>query len=196
MNKQISTGAGIVVILIATVLFSLGLWKASKKLNQLQSNAQNAQQKLSQIPSKNKAKQNCVQPSYDYSKYEGGPVYKNTNYGFQLTLPKGWEDYKAVEKKRGQISVVSFQLPVDSGSKELSDAFAINIRTTDQWEKDVKKHYLSVAGPGGPNNSSILQVSSKYVFESQFLFTVEYDSKYELENINLNDFMRDNFKLL
>jgi hypothetical protein len=68
MNKQISTGVGIAVIVIVAALFSLGLWKAEKKLNQLQSNPQS----LQQIPAQN------------------WKTYTNSDYKFRVDYPQNY----------------------------------------------------------------------------------------------------------
>lgn len=72
-------------------------------------------------------------------------VYTNSTYGFSLTFPKGWEDYKMKEAKiDGSIATYYVNIPTKFPASPEGDSidlkghyspFAISVYTLDQWNE-------------------------------------------------------------
>lgn len=69
-------------------------------------------------------------------------IYTNTEFWFQLTLPKGWEDYKAFVYTSSKIPgwYIILTLPTSDNTANLDDPKDINSRPRN-YEVDVKKVY-------------------------------------------------------
>ena len=106
--------------------------------------------------------------SKDYTSSESPLVYKNTDYGFQLTFPKDWSSYKVVKKD------------VNNGDGTISPTLYVGIKVSDpNYNSEVGKGYadmfvISVYTPGEWNNikngggpiPSVLAKNDNYVFTS------------------------------
>jgi hypothetical protein len=98
-----------------------------------------------------------------------GIVYKNTQYGFQLTLPAGWENYKAETKS----NVVEISLPTndpeykveaDSGTgKKYVPLVEVLFWTVDDWKKNMERCKIE-ADPSCYVENATTARSDKYVF--------------------------------
>jgi len=100
-NKKGNVAVITVIIVIVAITAGVIGWKFAKK-----SQAPIETKTVAQQPVVNSIDQNQAT-----AQQEDGIVYKNEKYGFQLTLPKEWENYKAslVENKTYG-NIINFQL--------------------------------------------------------------------------------------
>lgn len=133
-------------------------------------------------------------------------VYKNTQYEFQLTLPKGWEAYKTSITKNGGIFNILFYLPTtdklySNQNKELkgyADIFSIIIFTTDEWNKQLNSAECKIAGGsvGCFYPKDIIGKNNTYVFSGSFANGVPDDLRNIQQQMIDSSFLEKNFKLL
>ncbi|RJO62074.1 hypothetical protein C4544_01070 [candidate division WS5 bacterium] len=101
-----------------------------------------------------------------YTSEESPLVYKNEEYGFQLTFPSNWSNYKVVKKDIDNgdgTTAPTFYVGIKVSNansesvvgKGYADMFAISALTNDQW--------ASMEAGEGPKPAYITK-SSKYVF--------------------------------
>jgi len=106
-------------------------------------------------------------------------VYTNSEYGFELTLPKGWEKYKVSAEKREDHAYFYFLLPTTDSSwpgehnlvtneifKNYASMFVIDVWKKSDW--DTQKASADCSGipnPGCPNDAQVIAKTAKYVFE-------------------------------
>ncbi len=96
----------------------------------------------------------ATQPAPAETQPAQGVVYLNTQYGFQLTLPRGWESYKAVFSKQtgvNRLGIISIDMPTsdktflgypDSTGKSLagySSMFLVQIYDTKGYNAEVAR---------------------------------------------------------
>jgi hypothetical protein len=90
-------------------------------------------------------------------------AYSNSQYGFSMTLPATWENYKIKTATfDGEVATLYFEMPTTDSSpvsstndKGYYSPFAIGIYTPAQW--------ATIQNEGGPSDTLIKQ-TSKYVF--------------------------------
>lgn len=74
-------------------------------------------------------------PAKEEAKVPQAIVYKNSTYGFSLTFPDSWKDYKAEAGSNNQATAsFDFKLPAkDTTFGNPVSLFAISVYTKDQW---------------------------------------------------------------
>ncbi len=177
MNKKISTGAGIAVV-VAVVAGAIGLLVWSSQVSQPQPAAQNlptvAQDSLKGQAGNQTAAQNAsqTQTSNGAQANANDVVYKNTQYGFQIKMPKEWAGYKVVVLKRDNVYVyvdlptTDKSWPVSSSDpKGYTSIAAITIWDINKWNKELKSPDCKDPVPGCPMSNEVLAKTSKYVFD-------------------------------
>lgn len=131
--------------------------------------------------------------------------YVNPKYGFQLTLPAGWENYKVVnfDKDFAKDGLASVHFAFFTGQKDwafgitdqdgklipggekYADLFAISIWSKNKWDKDINsKECKNDPNPGCPIESQVAAKTDKYVFtfvQGNGIPPVDWEEK--LENI-------------
>jgi len=107
-NKKIPTHLGIIVIVIIAITAGMFAWQYEKNM------PIDSVQSVVSAPVKKSPKQLVPQPVTKTAQAVDGIVYTNTQYGFQLTLPKGWENYKAVVNQAvgtNRLGIISIDMP-------------------------------------------------------------------------------------
>ena len=106
-------------------------------------------------------------------------VYTNSEYGFELTLPKGWEKYKVSVEKREGHAYFYFLLPTTDPNwpgernlvtnevfKNYASMFVIDVWKKSDWDtQNVSAECSAGLNPGCPNEDIVVAKSSNYVFE-------------------------------
>ena len=109
-------------------------------------------------------------------------IYKNTNYGFQITFPTGWENYKVdINSKEAATTgevYIHFLFPtidktypaaiLSDGSKlnGYVDVIAITAWNKSEWDKQINSTECKTnPNPGCPYEGSKLGANAKYVFD-------------------------------
>lgn len=85
-------------------------------------------------------------------------VYSNTKYGFELTFPDRWKDYKAREDNASIIFSLKTSYPSisDDGTKqEYHDVFKINIFSPTGWTENQESNDPSVNNYIARNNNYV-----------------------------------------
>jgi len=88
-------------------------------------------------------------------------IYKNTKYGFQLTLDDDWKGYQVSEEKEGNVILLRFYIPTTSSKwqnpyKEgYAAPFVISVYTPNEWDK--------IQSEGG-ESPLYINKNSQYVF--------------------------------
>lgn len=107
-------------------------------------------------------------------------VYTNAQYGFQLTLPKGWENYKPiVNETTGSKNVVAYVYidlptsdktwPGDTDPKTgksmmgYASMFAVTVWSTNGYNAELKR-CKTESDPSCPGSNVMSAKSDKYVF--------------------------------
>ena len=121
-------------------------------------------------------------------------IYKNTQYGFNFSLPKTWKGYTIITDKWDGLSVSDLQSSktVESGpiinirhpewtSQNKRQDIPIMIFTIKQWDALLKDEFHIGAAPIGPKE---LGRNSKYVFALPARYNFAFPTGYqEVENI-------------
>lgn len=168
MNKQISTGWGVAAVVVVAIIIGFALWIAVAPTTQplIDAGIENSMQ--GKIQNQNPV--NNVSKADQKSGQQSGPIiYKNDQYGFQITLPKGFEKYKAVSNKEG----VKIYLPTTdkkwvNSNNEMpgyAPVAGINVWTIAAWNKEKNSADCKGPVPGCPDEDAVLGKNSKYVFE-------------------------------
>ncbi|OGI36240.1 MAG: hypothetical protein A2259_02340 [Candidatus Moranbacteria bacterium RIFOXYA2_FULL_43_15] len=125
-----------------------------------------------------------------------GIVYKNDTYGFELTLPKGWEKYTvAVENEPTpdckDCANIFFQLP-SAGVPKIATVFSIGVRDLASAQKIAKTVGCDKTPDLAecPNSKWHLANSAKY----SFFYSSNPEVPQDLKNM-LIDFVKTNFKV-
>lgn len=86
-----------------------------------------------------------------------GQIYRNEEYGFEITFPERWQGYKVVEGDSvWGIRDIDFQLESNNGDKEYyGSIFTISILSKEQWE--------ALQQEEGPTPAYITE-NDKYIF--------------------------------
>jgi len=113
---------------------------------------------------------------------QSGNIYQNTTYGFQITLPDEWKNFKVdIDDKQiaeTETVYIHFLIPttdktfpgaiLKSGAKlpGYVDVFAISVWKKSRWDKDLNSQECKTnPSPDCPYEGSILGKSDKYVFD-------------------------------
>lgn len=164
MEQRVKTGLGFAVIFIVLATVGVFVWLAQKnkpiEMGAPTANVNQIEEKAVETPA--------------VSNY--GIVYSNADFGFEITLPKGWEGYKAITttfsaNERG----VYIDLPTNNkdwpgdtdpatGKSMMGYAsmFAISVWDVDAWNKhavDCKKEMTPDCG------GEVLAKGNIYVYE-------------------------------
>lgn len=122
MQQQVKTALGTIIILIFAVTAGYFVWQYEK----IQPEVAQPTQSVSQT-STSAAK---------------GIIYTNNDYGFQLTLPKEWKDYKTINTKTNQYHSITFGLPIidenwpsDEFPKGYGEIFSVGVENIADWTK-------------------------------------------------------------
>ena len=173
MKKKIPTVAGAMIILVIAVLAGVLLWQYEndnpefiQPFVHIKKNAKKNNQPDAAV---------SQQLSSQTQQTQSDLVYTNNKYGFQLTLPGGWENYKAIENNMP--GTIFFLLPTkdktwaapDNSGKDsksgYADVFSIDISTIGDWTKTcVPKCDREENGPGCYICTDYVAKNSKYVF--------------------------------
>ena len=102
-------------------------------------------------------------------------TYKNTQFGFQLTLPVGWDNYKSFVNNnptdKNVVAYVYIDLPTsnknwpgDGNLKGYASMLAVTVRSIDGYNAAVKT-CKTQPDPSCPGTNILSTKSSKYMFE-------------------------------
>jgi hypothetical protein len=205
MNQQIKTSVGVIIVLIIVVTVGVFTWKAIGIKNTMPALPINPVQTLptktnpSPIACTQEAKQ-CPDGSYvsrtgpncEFAACPEKPVaassgliYKNTDYGFEVSLPMGWEKYQvSVERDKGDTkhTYFYFMLPttdktwVGSYNKNtggvipgMADIFVITANDLVTWNSDLNsKECKENPNPSCPYEGDVIAKNGKYVFDAGY----------------------------
>ena len=109
-------------------------------------------------------------------------TYANTDYGFQITFPVGWENYKVnIDNKQVATTgavYIHFLIPTTDKTylpailsngdklKGYADVIAITAWNKSEWDKEINSTECKTnPNPGCPYEGSKLGASAKYVFD-------------------------------
>lgn len=112
-----------------------------------------------------------------------GIIYKNDRYGFQVTLPKGWEKYKAKEKG----GMVEISLPSNDFNGKYVPVVDILVWSTADWQKNIEQCQKEPS-PNCFDDSSIAAESKDYVF---VITTSSNSLPDDLSPMNPNSILKD-----
>lgn len=169
MNKKIEIAAGIIVF--AAIVFGGAILLATKN------NPNNIGPQVAKKGSRQtqtQEKQIVQVPNNNQQEEKKSIVYANSDYGFQLTLPKGWDKYNVTidnsYTKQG-ITYLNFNLPTsDNNWKDdnipsgYATQFSIRVWNLQKWDnliRDCKKQW----GPGCSNEADAIAKSNKFAFD-------------------------------
>ena len=179
MNQKIMVG--IIIVLVLALGIVTGLYISKINTPQLQPLSQSAVQQTPAIsPVITTEPQPAATP---ITIPQNNPlVYANTDYGFQITFPTGWENYK-VDIDNKQIATtgaayIHFLIPtadktylpaILSNGDKLSgyvDVIAITAWNKSEWDKEINSTECKTnPNPGCPFEGSKLGANAKYVFD-------------------------------
>jgi hypothetical protein len=112
-------------------------------------------------------------------------IYKNTDYGFQVALPKGWEKYQVSiqwDKGDDKHTYIYFMLPTANKSwvgsynrntgktiPGMVDIFVITANDLNTWNKDLNSTECQEnPNPSCPYEGSVVARNNKYVFDASY----------------------------
>ncbi|HWQ29573.1 MAG TPA: hypothetical protein VN549_01180 [Negativicutes bacterium] len=111
-----------------------------------------------------------------------GVIYKNTEYGFNFSLPASWKDYKVISEKwegtgdsKESGAKLSIRHPKWTKENPRQD-IPILVFTTSQWDKVQKGEFNIGAAPIGPTE---LGHNSRYVFALPARYNYAFPAGYE-----------------
>lgn len=141
-------------------------------------------------------------------------IYKNTDYGFQVTLPKGWEKYQvSVQWDKGDDKHTYFYFMLPTSDKSwlgsydkntgkaipgVADIFVITATDLATWNKDLNsKECQENPNPSCPYEGSVVAKNSQYVFDAGYgngLLPLDVQSFKSAKSAQ--EFLTGKFKLL
>jgi putative hemolysin len=115
----------------------------------------------------------------------GGIIYTNTDYGFQVTLPKGWEKYQvSVQRDKGDDKHTYFYFMLPTSDKSwigsynkntgksiagMVDIFVITANDLATWNKDLNSTECKEnPNPSCPYEGSVVAKNNQYVFDAGY----------------------------
>ena len=141
-------------------------------------------------------------------------VYKNTEYGFQVTLPEGWEKYQvSIQWDKGDDKHTYFYFMLPTADKKwigsydkntgktipgMVDIFVITANDLATWNKDLNSQECKEnPNPSCPYEGSVVAKNSQYVFDASYgngLLPPDVQSFKSAESAQ--EFLEGKFKLL
>lgn len=112
-------------------------------------------------------------------------IYKNTDYGFQVTLPKGWEKYQvSIQRDKGDDNHTYFYFILPTSDKSwlgsydkntgkaipgVVDIFVITATDLATWNKDLNSTECKEnPNPSCPYEGSVVAKNNQYVFDAGY----------------------------
>ena len=112
-------------------------------------------------------------------------IYKNTDYGFQVTLPKGWEKYQvSIQRDKGDNKHTYFYFMLPTTEKSwvgaydkntgkaipgMVDIFVITANDLATWNTDLNsKECKENPNPSCPYEGSVVGKNGQYVFDASY----------------------------
>jgi hypothetical protein len=148
MNKKISTGVGIGVVVIAAVVCSIGVWIASRQPNQSQSMRAETQKLIpGKVGNRIQSVNNDSQQKDSIHAEADWETYKNNQYGFEIQYPPFLKNRmdRVGSQNENEIQTVLNLLADDGGSmiasalKEKLDPKNISVMSGKIDDKNLKK---------------------------------------------------------
>lgn len=184
MNQQIKTGLGVAVILIFAVTAGAFVWVAQKNIKTVES-----------VPAQinHQIKKNSEKTEINVINKEG-TVYTNSDYGFQLTLPKGYQDFitdkETTEYFVGDIKVKTDEITFyfksrpgyendSSKIKGYENIFSVVIWSQSEWNK-IASLTESKCVPLCPLNFKLGESNRR-------AYTISFGNSYDGMNINFSN---------
>jgi hypothetical protein len=182
MNQKTLVGAIIALVLALGVMIGLYVSKVNTPQPQQISQPAVEQSPIAE-PAKTSEPDSSKTPAVPTVTTESNPMtYLNNDYGFQLTFPAGWENFKVdIDDKqvvKTGIAYVHFLIPTTDKSyptatlstgEKLSgyaDVITVSVWKKSQWEKQINSAQCkNDPTPDCPFEGSKLGVNSKYVFD-------------------------------
>ncbi len=157
----------IITVILVLIVGTLSYWfsnrQAKKELDELISQKNTLQEELDKLKA-SPSSSPSISPSISPSATVSPTIYKNSKYGFELTLPSSWKNYAVGEKNQSTYGYIYyFGLPfTDSNWQQEEDMpagsaslFALSVFTLEQWDK--------VQAEGGPF-PTVIKTTDKYVY--------------------------------
>ncbi len=149
-----------------------------------------------------------------------GSIYTNTDFGFRIKLPAGWENYKPLIAKndmKKEASFVHILIPTsekqfavyDPNTKKIingyADMFSVGIWDVSLWSKKLGSKNCANPHPGCPLEDEVVAKNSRYVFVASFSQDYPRDDSAIMQLIPgladgttglAKDFLKDKFELI
>ena len=179
MNQK--TMVGIIIVLVLILGIVTGLYISKTNTPQVQPVSQPATQQTPTVPPVTTTEPQPAATSTTTSQ-NNSLVYVNTEYGFQITFPTGWEKYK-VDIDNKQLATtgaayIHFLIPttdktylpvtLSNGDKlnGYADVIAITAWNKSEWDNEINSTECKTnPNPGCPFEGSKLGANAKYVFD-------------------------------
>jgi len=160
------------------------------------------------------------QPAATQPSPASGITYTNTDFGFKIALPTGWEKYKPLVDNTRKTSFVHILIPTndkewtvfDPNTEKLIygyvDMFAIEIWDLSRWNEALSSADCKDPHPGCPFESGVIAKNSKYVFVASTSQDYPFDDSAIMNLIHglsngpfgksdrLNFFLKEEFELI
>jgi len=204
MNKKIKIEIAVGIILLIAIALGTGIWIGGKKqdiANKLNNKPLPIQK---QVQQPNQPEQRPVENTAPQQ--TAGIVYTNSDFGFQITLPSGWEKYKAIVDKPN--NTVHIDLPTTDktwpGDADLltgkslmgyASMFNIGIWSIDSFDK----HLADCAKEPDPScagKDALLAKGKTYVYEIVGPQAMPEDLQAIVDGGSYIKAIKDNFKMI